>query len=64
MNTKTPGNRTWIINTAIPGPVIIAGTVNDYATINIAISVAWQITDINNLRCCIININVLHIINR
>ena len=44
--------------------IIISGAINDNTMINITPGVARSIAHIDNFGCCIININVLYIVNR
>jgi hypothetical protein len=64
MHTKSISYRARVIIAAIPGPVIISGTIVNTSSINIRMHIAGRIAHIDYLRSIIVDVNIFYIVNR
>jgi hypothetical protein len=64
VHPKSESDWTRIVIIAIPGPVIIARTVDHNPTVNIGVGVSGKITHVNHFRRRFINIGVFDVVHR
>ena len=63
MNAKSPSNWPWIVVVPVPRIIPVASSVNYNSTVNIRVTVARVIANVNNFRSRIVDINIFNVID-
>jgi hypothetical protein len=63
-NGESPGRRPWIVNRAIPWTINVSGTIYNRSAINITADISGGVSDVNNVRGVVIDVNISNIVNR